>query len=40
MFIEKVGAPVGNHIFITGIDIIYIIMLRAGKLAGIFGRSL
>jgi hypothetical protein len=42
MFVEKMGAPVGNHIFIAGIHtlIYYIIMLQAGKLTGTFGRSL
>jgi hypothetical protein len=41
MFVEKMVVPVGNYVFIAGINVIYyIIMLQVGKLAGIFGRSL
>ena len=28
MFVEKMGAPVGNHVFIVGIDAIYYIIGR------------
>ena len=41
MFVEKMVVPVGNYVFIAGIDVIYyIIMLQADKLAGTFGRNL
>ena len=38
MIVEKMVVPVGDHVFIVGIDIIYYrIMLQIGKLTGIFG---
>jgi hypothetical protein len=38
MFVEKMGVPVGNYVFIAGIDAIYyIIILYVGKLIGTFG---
>ena len=40
MFVEKMVVLVGNYVFITGIHVIYYIILQAGKSTETFERIL